>query len=88
MGKEKKKDKESESEGEILDNDWKLKVSKHLDNLIIVYEKIVNTFKDIDNYILKDASTREEFETKVRNTIEDLPESTKEVFTTFLEALP
>jgi hypothetical protein len=88
MGKEKKKDKESESEGEVLDNDWKLKVSKHLDNLIIVYEKIVNTFKDIDNYILKDASTREEFETKVRNTIEDLPESTKEVFTTFLEALP
>jgi hypothetical protein len=88
MGKDKKKDKESESEGDFLDNDWKLKVSKHLDNLIIVYEKIVNTFKDIDNYILKDASTREEFETKVRKAIEDLPESTKEVFTTFLEALP
>jgi hypothetical protein len=88
MGKDKKREKESESEGDVLDNDWKLKVSKHLDNLIIVYEKIVNTFKDIDNYILKDASTREEFETKVRNAIEDLPESTKEVFTTFLEALP
>ncbi|TXT56252.1 MAG: hypothetical protein BAJALOKI2v1_600002 [Promethearchaeota archaeon] len=86
MGKDKKKEKEDE--GSNLDNEWKLKVSKHLDNLIIVYEKIVNTFKDIDNYILKDAKTREEFETKVKNSIEDLPESTREVFTTFLEALP
>lgn len=88
MGKDKKKEKEDEDAGNNLDNEWKLKVSKHLDNLIIVYEKIVNTFKDIDNYILKDAKTREEFETKVKNSIEDLPESTREVFTTFLEALP
>ena len=65
-----------------------MNVSKNLDNLIGAYEKIVNVFKDIDNYILKEASSREGFEEKVRKSIKDLPEATQQIFIAFLDTLP
>jgi hypothetical protein len=56
--------------------------------LIGAYEKIVNIFKDIDNYILREAKSREEFEEKVIKNIKDLPDATQQIFIAFLDALP
>ncbi|MFX1396045.1 MAG: hypothetical protein ACFFAS_03265, partial [Promethearchaeota archaeon] len=83
-----KKDKDKEKKESQLGAEWKINVSKNLDNIIIAYEKIVNIFNDIDNYLLKEVNSKEEFEEKVRGLIKDLPEATQEIFTTFLKSLP
>ena len=85
--KVKDKDKKDKSD-DILTESWKLKVSKNLDNLVIAYEMIMNKFKDIDNYILKDATTRADFIDKVKNNIKDLSEPTQQIFLAFLNVLP
>ena len=85
----KDKDKKDKHDDETkLAGEWKMNVSKNLDNLIGAYEKIVNIFKDIDNYILKEARSREEFEEKVRKSIKDLPDATQQIFIAFLDSLP
>ena len=85
----KDKDKKDRDDDETkLAGEWKMNVSKNLDNLIGAYEKIVNIFKDIDNYILKEAKSREEFEEKVRKSIKDLPDATQQIFIAFLDTLP
>ena len=76
MGKEKdkdkdKKDKDKEKEKKDkdkihVDQEWKLSISKNLDALTHAYEKITNKFRDIDNYVLKDAKSMEEFIEKVK----------------------
>lgn len=76
-----KKDKYPESQ------EWKLSISKALDNYTHAYEKVTNKFKDIDNYILKDAKSKEEFIEKVKKTIEDLPELSQQIFLTFLKSM-
>jgi len=73
-----KKDKEKE------DQDWKLPVSASLDNQITVFQAIANKFKDIDNYILKDAANKEEFIEKVKKSIEKMDEATQNIFLTFI----
>ncbi len=82
-----KKDKDKKDKVKV-DQDWKIPISKNLDNLIIAYGKIVNIFKDIDNYILKDVETKEELVQKIHKAIEDLPEPSKRIFLAFLENLP
>ena len=84
--KEKKEDKKEKKEK--LESEWALEVSKHLDNLILAYEKIVKKFQDIDNYILPEAASKEEFIEKVKKSINDLPEPSQNVFLTFLDTLP
>ena len=84
--KEKKEDKKEKKVK--LESEWALEVSKHLDNLILAYEKIVKKFQDIDNYILPEAASKEEFIEKVKKSISDLPEPSQNVFLTFLDALP
>ena len=79
--KEKKKDKISE------DQEWKLSVSKNLDSITHMYEKITNKFRDIDNYILKDAKSKEDFIEKVKKTIDGLPESSQQIFLNFLQTI-
>ena len=87
--KEKKDKKEKKEEKkEKLESEWALEVSKHLDNLIVAYEKIVKKFQDIDDYILRDSSSKEEFIEKVKKSISDLPESSQNVFLAFLDNLP
>ncbi len=87
--KEKKEKKENKKEKKVkLESEWALEVSKHLDNLILAYEKIVKKFQDIDNYILPEAASKEDFIEKVKKSITDLPEPSQNVFLTFLDALP
>ena len=100
MGKEKEKNKKKsdkkKKEKEKIDKekkerepqDWKIAISGHLDNVIAAYEKIVNIFRDIDNYILKDADSREDFIERVKKNISDLPEPSQNVFLSFLDSLP
>ncbi|KKM64920.1 hypothetical protein LCGC14_1496520 [marine sediment metagenome] len=76
----KEKDKDSKSQ------EWKLSISKTLDNYTHAYEKITNKFRDIDNYILKDANSKQEFIEKVKKTIEELPEPSQQIFLTFLKS--
>ena len=87
--KEKKdKDKEKkDKEKYAVDQEWKLPISQNLDNLTHAYEKITNKFRDIDNYILKDAKSKEDFIEKVKKTIEDLPETYQQIFLTFLNSI-
>lgn len=85
--KKDKKDKKEEKKGK-LESEWALEVSIHLDNLIVAYEKIVKKFQDLDNYILPDSSSKEDFIEKVKKSISDLPEPSQNVFLTFLDNLP
>jgi len=90
--KEKKSDKEKKEKKEEkkgrLESEWALEVSKHLDNLIIAYEKIVKKFQDLDNYILPESESKEDFIERVKKSISDLPEPSQNVFLTFLDSLP
>ena len=87
--KEKKdKDKEKKEKDKVTpDQEWKLSISKNLDSIIHAYDKITNKFRDIDNYILKDANSKEEFIEKVKKNIEDLPETSQQIFLTFLNSI-
>ena len=58
-----------------------------MDNYTHAYEKITNKFRDIDNYILKGADSKDDFINKVKKTIEDLPESSQIVFQNFISSL-
>ncbi len=80
-----KKDKEKKEV--ITDESWKLDISTNLDNLIVAYQQIANKFKDIDNYILKTATSREDFISKVKQSIKDMSEASQEVFIAFLDAI-
>ena len=80
--KEKKQNKE-----ELRDESWKLDIKRNLENLIVAYEQIANKFKDIDNYILTDATSREDFILKVKQGIKDMSEASQEVFLAFLDAI-
>ena len=84
-----KKDKEKKEEKkEKLESEWALEVSKQLDNIIVAYEKVVKKFQDLDNYILPDSSSKEDFIEKVKKSISDLPEPSQNVFLGFLDSLP
>ena len=87
--KEKSKDKKEKKEKkeEMGDESWKLEISQNLDNLIVAYEQIANKFKDIDNYILKNATSREDFIEKVKHSINDMSEASQEVFLAFLNVI-
>ena len=95
MGKEKdkdKKDKDKEKDKKekykvAADQEWKLLISKNLDAITHAYEKITNKFRDIDNYILKDMNSKEEFIEKVKKNIEDLPDASQQIFLTFLNSI-
>ena len=97
MGKEKekdKKDKDKKDKDKDKDKDkssesqeWKLSVSKHLDNYTHAYEKITNKFRDIDNYVLKDSKSKDDFIEKVKKTIEELPEPSQQIFLAFLKSI-
>ncbi|MFX1407031.1 MAG: hypothetical protein ACFFBW_08755, partial [Promethearchaeota archaeon] len=83
--KEKEQKKKEKEKYKILeDQEWKLSVSKNLDSITHTYEKITNKFRDIDNYILKDAKSKEDFIEKVKKTIEGLPEVSQQIFLNFL----
>jgi hypothetical protein len=83
-----KKDKDNKDKEKYSGSqEWKLTVSKHLDNYTHAYEKITNKFRDIDNYILKDAKSKEDFIEKVEKTVEELPESSQQIFLAFLKNL-
>jgi len=84
--KDKEKDKEKKDKISI-DQEWKLSISKDLDSLTHAYEKITNKFRDIDNYILKEAKSKENFIEKVNKYIEDLPDTSKQIFIAFLESI-
>ena len=79
----KDKDKEKYSESQ----EWKLSVSKHLDNYTHAYEKITNKFRDLDDYILKDSKSKDDFVEKVKKTIEELPEPSQQIFVAFLKSI-
>ena len=85
--KEKSKKEKKEKKEEMGDQSWKLDISQNLDNLIVAYEQIANKFKDIDNYILKGATSREDFIEKVKQSIKDMSEASQEVFIAFLDAI-
>jgi len=85
--KEKKDKDKKDKDKHDKDQEWKLSISKTLDNYTHAYEKITNKFRDIDNYILKDADSKENFIEKVNKTIEDLPESSQAVFHNFVKSL-
>ena len=85
--KDKKKDKEKEKDKFMPDQEWKILISKNLDEIIGAYGKIVKLFQDVDNYILKDAKTVEEFKEKVLKMIADLPEHQQNAFTAFLDTV-
>ena len=59
----------------------------NLDSITHAYEKITNKFQDIDNYILKDAKSKEEFIDKVKKQTEDLPEASQQIFLSFLNSI-
>ena len=83
-----KKDKDKkDKDKDMPDQEWKIAISKNLDQLISAYGKIVKIFQDIDNYILKDAKTVEEFKEKVQKAISDLPEASQNVFIAFLDTI-
>ena len=67
--------------------EWKLVVSTNLDALTHTYEKITNKFRDIDNYILKDAKSKDEFIEKVKKQVEELPETSQQIFLSFLQSI-
>ena len=84
----KEKDKDKDKKDKVsTDQEWKLSISKDLDSLTHAYEKITNKFRDIDNYILKEAKSKEDFVEKVNKYIEDLPDVSKQIFLTFLQTL-
>ena len=85
--KEKEKKDKDKKEKVSVDQEWKLPVSKNLDSIIHAYDNIINKFRDIDNYILKDAKSKEEFTEKVKKHIEDLPEVSQQIFLSFLESI-
>ncbi|MFX1385296.1 MAG: hypothetical protein ACFFBP_23010 [Promethearchaeota archaeon] len=85
--KDKKDKKEKEKDKDIKDQEWKLSVSKNLDSIIHAYEKITNKFRDIDNYILKDARSKEDLIEKIKKAIEDLPETNQEIFNSFIKSI-
>lgn len=86
--KDKDKEKEKKDKDKIyVDQEWKLSISKNLDALTHAYEKITNKFRDIDNYVLKDAKSKEEFIEKVKKYVEDLPDASKQIFLAFLESI-
>ncbi|MFX1499208.1 MAG: hypothetical protein ACFFBH_16955 [Promethearchaeota archaeon] len=84
----KDKDKEKKEKDKVSpDQEWKLTISQNLDSIIHAYDKITNKFRDIDNYILKDANSKEEFIEKVKKNIEELPEASQQIFLTFLNSI-
>ncbi len=85
--KEKKEKKEKPDKEDMPDQEWKIVISKNLDNIIGAYEQIVNKFKDVDNYILRDAKSREEFIEKLNKMMEGLPEASQNIFTAFLNSV-
>ncbi|NVM35068.1 MAG: hypothetical protein HWN81_05700 [Candidatus Lokiarchaeota archaeon] len=86
--KDKDKEKEKKDKDKIyVEQEWKLSISKNLDALTHAYEKITNKFRDIDNYVLKDAKSEEEFIEKVKKYVEDLPDASKQIFLAFLESI-
>lgn len=84
--KDKEKDKDKKDKISI-DQEWKLSISKDLDSLTHAYEKITNKFRDIDNYILKEAKSREDFVEKVNKYVEALPDASKQIFIAFLDSI-
>jgi len=84
--KDKDKDKDKKDKYPV-DQEWKLAVSKNLDAITHAYEKITNKFRDIDNYILKDAKSKEEFIEKVKKQVEELPETSQQIFLSFLQSI-
>ena len=52
-----------------------------------IYEKITNKLRDVDNYILKDAKSKEDFIEKVKKQVEDLPETSQQIFLSFLQSI-
>ncbi len=86
--KDKDKDKDKKDKYKYpVDQEWKLEVSKNLDAITHAYEKITNKFRDVDNYILKDAKTKEEFIEKVKKQVEELPEASQQIFLSFLQSI-
>jgi len=86
--KDKDKDKDKKDKDKYpVDQEWKLAVSKNLDAITHTYEKITNKFRDIDNYILKDAKSKEEFIEKVKKQVEELPETSQQIFLSFLQSI-
>ncbi|MFX1314123.1 MAG: hypothetical protein ACFFHD_16165 [Promethearchaeota archaeon] len=81
-----KKDKDKKDK-DFASQEWKLSISKNLDSIIHAYHNITNKFRDIDNYILKDAKSKEEFVEKVKKNIEDLPDASQQIFMTFLDSI-
>ena len=79
-----KKDKDKRDKG---DESWKMSISQNLDNIIASYDKITKTFRDIDEYILKKAVSKEEFIEKVNKEIADFPDVQKAIFNAFLESV-
>ncbi len=79
-----KKEKDKDKDKISVDQEWKLSISKDLDSLTHAYEKITNKFRDIDNYILKEAISKEDFMEKVNKYVEDLPDVSKQIFMAFL----
>lgn len=83
-GKDKKddkdKDKDKKEKKEKESSDWKIPLSASLDNQIAYFQAIANKLKDIDNYILKEAGSKEDFIAKVKKSIEDMDEATKNIF--------
>lgn len=85
--KKDKEKKDKEKDKYPVEQEWKLPISKNLDVLTHIYEKITNKLRDIDNYILRDAKSKEEFIEKVKKYIEDLPEASQQVFSAFLNSI-
>jgi len=86
--KDKDKEKDKKEKYKVaVDQEWKLSISKNLDAITHAYEKLTNKFRDIDNYILKDANSKEEFIEKVKKNIEDLPDASQQIFLTFLNSI-
>ena len=86
--KDKDKDKDKKDKDKSSgDQEWKLSISKLLDNYTHAYEKITNKFRDFDDYILKGASSKQDFIEKVKKALEDLPEQSQQIFHTFLKSI-
>lgn len=85
--KDKDKDKKDKKKKEMGDQSWKLNISSIIDNYIDAYEKITKIFRDIDSYVLKSATSKEEFIIKVKESINKLPEANKLSFEPFLKAI-
>ena len=72
--------------GEVKE-DWKQFVSTTLDNYIQKYETILHTFQNFKQFLLKKASSKEDFINIAKNDISDLPEAAKKVFQSFLDTI-